>query len=329
MLNRRKVLTLMAGAAIAKAAEPFPAGAKPLRHGDINAREGPVWHPRGVLYFTGRNRITQRDAEGNVSVYRENAGANGLLIDRQGRLTVCESRGRRVTRTEFNDSTTVLADEFQGMRFNSPNDLTIDSRGRIYFSDPRYGSRSSMEMRDSAGRLVEGVYRIDAPGRVARVITHEVDRPNGLLVSPEDEYLYVADNNNNNAGAARKLWRFPLRDDGSIDPAGRKLIFDWLDGRGPDGLEMDQEGRLFVAAGLNRANPPYESASRFKGGIYVLSPAGELLDFIAIPVDEVTNCAFGGSDWKTLFITAGGELWSIPATSPGWVPYPRAHPAEG
>ncbi len=326
MLNRREILTIMAGAAIAKGAEPFPTGAKAVRHGDIDAREGPVWHPRGVLYFTGHNRITQRDAAGNVSVYRENAGANGLLIDQQGRLTVCESRGRRVTRTELDDSTTVLADGFQGMRFNSPNDLTIDSQGRIYFSDPRYGSRSGMEMRDSAGRLVEGVYRIDAEGQVARVVTHEVDRPNGLLVSPEDEYLYVADNNNDNVGAARRLWRFPLRDDGSIDPAGRELIFDWLDGRGPDGLEMDQDGRLFVAAGRNGANPPYESANRFKGGVYVLSATGELLDYVAIPVDEVTNCAFGGPDWRTLFITAGGELWSIPTTSPGWVPYPQDHP---
>ena len=87
------------------------------------------------------------------------------------------------------------------------------------------------------------MYRIDGPGQVTRVIAHEVDRPNGLLVSPRDEFLYVADNNNNAVGGARKLWRFPLRDEGSIDPAGRKLVFDWMDGRGPDGLEMDREGR--------------------------------------------------------------------------------------
>ncbi len=326
MLSRRELLALLAAQALAQGAPPFPAGAEPTSHGNINAGEGPVWHPRGMLYFSGRNRITQRDVAGNVEVYRENAGSNGLLIDRQGRLTVCEARNRRVTRTEPDSGTTVLADGFEGMQFNSPNDLTIDSQGRIYFSDPRYGSRSGMEIRDSAGRLVEGVYRIDSPGQVARVITHEVDRPNGLLVSPGDEYLYVADNNNDTVGAARKLWRFPLHDDGSIDPAGRALVFDWLDGRGPDGLEMDLDGRLFVAAGRNRANPPYESADRFKGGVYVLSTTGELLDYVAIPVDEVTNCAFGGSDWRTLFITAGGELWSMPTTSPGWVPFPRDQP---
>ena len=326
MLNRREILACLSVQPLARAAAPIPTGAKPVSHGRINAGEGPVWHPRGVLYFSGRNRITQRDAAGNVSVYRENAGSNGLLIDRQGRLTVCEARSRRVTRTDSGSATTVLADTFRGRRFNSPNDLTIDSQGRIYFSDPRYGARSSMEMRDSSGHLVEGVYRIDAPGQVARIISHEVDRPNGLLVSPKDEYLYVADNNNDTVGGARKLWRFPLLDDGSIDSAGRELIFDWLEGRGPDGLEMDQAGRLFVAAGRNRPNPPFESADRYQGGVYILSPAGDLIDFVAIPVDEVTNCAFGGTDWKTLFITAGGELWSIPTTSPGWVPYPRDRP---
>ena len=328
MLSRRELLACLAAQPLAQAALPIPAGAQAISHGNVNAGEGPVWHPRGVLYFTGRNRITQRDAAGNVEVYRENAGSNGLLIDRHGRLTVCEARSRRVTRTDSDTETTVLADGFRGMRFNSPNDLTIDSKGRIYFSDPRYGTRSGMEMRDSAGRLVEGVYRIDAPGRVARVITHEVDRPNGLLVSPGDEHLYVADNNNDTVGGARKLWRFPLREDGSIDSAGRELVFDWLDGRGPDGLEMDQAGRLFVAAGRNRSKPPFESAERFKGGVYVLSPTGELIDFVAVPVDEVTNCAFGGADWKTLFITAGGELWSIPTTSPGWVPYPQDRPIQ-
>ena len=294
-----------------------------MRHGDIDAREGPVWHPRGVLYFTGNNRITQRDTAGNVSVYREDAGANGLLVDHQGRLLVCESRARRVTRTEQDGGTTVLAEGYDGMRFNSPNDLTMDSKGRIYFSDPRYGSRSGMEMHDHAGRLVEGVYRIDAPGQVVRAIAHEVDRPNGLLVSPDDRYLYVADNNNA-VGGARRLWRFPLVEDGSVVPAGRTLVFDWQDGRGPDGLEMDCEGRLFVAGGRNVARPPHESADRFRAGVYVLSPGGELLAFVGIPKDEVTNCAFGGSDWKTLFITAGGELWSIRTEAPGWVPYPDA-----
>jgi gluconolactonase len=297
-------------------------GAQPVFEGDIGAGEGPVWHPAGDLYFTGGGRITKRDSQGNVTVFREpSGGANGLLFDLEGRLVACEGRSRRVTRTEHDGSITVLADNYQGMQFNAPNDLTIDSKGRIYFTDPRYGNRDSMEMKDEEGRLVEGAYRIDAPGQVTRIITHEVDRPNGILVSAGDKFLYVADNNNNNVGAARKLWRFRLTPEGAVDPASRTLIFDWEQGRGPDGLEMDEQGRLYVAGGLNEPNPPYETADRFKGGVYILSPEGKLLEFVHIPRDEVTNVAFGGSDLKMLYITAGGSLWSIRVTTPGLVPY--------
>ncbi len=300
---------------------PIDEGAKPQNLGSMQAGEGPVWHPEHGLYFTGGDRITLRDLHGKNHVFRQPDGeTNGLLFDLQGRLLACESGKRRVTRTEPDGSITVLADQFLGKAFNSPNDLTIDSKGRIYFSDPRYGNRDSMEMFDEEGRAVEGVYRIDAPGEVSRIITHEVDRPNGLLVSDDDEYLYVADNNNSDPGGARKLWRFNLLPDGGIDPQSRQLIFDWEDGRGPDGLEMDQEGRLYVAGGLNKPNPPYESSEKFKGGVYVISPQGKLLTFIPVPVDEVTNVAFGGADWKTLFITAGGTLWSIPVNTPGQKP---------
>jgi len=316
----RILLFVLYAAALVQAAEPvLPAGAKPRNLGRVGAGEGPAWDGKGDLYFTDEHRITFRDATGQTHVFREPSNdANGLLFDSQGRLNICESAARRVTRIENDGKSVVLADRYDGSRFNSPNDLTIDSKGRIYFSDPRYGPRDGLEMRDEHGQPVEGVYRIDAPGKVTRVIGREVERANGVLVSPRDEYLYVADNNNNNVGGARKLWRFTLRPDGSIRPDSRKLIFDWQPGRGPDGVKMDRDGRLYVAAGLNKANLPYEASERFKGGIYILSPEGKLLDFVAIPVDEVTNCAFGGADWKTLFITAGGTLWSIPVNTPGW-----------
>ena len=312
------------GLALVQAANraPLANDARPIDHGDIGAGEGPAWHPIGFLLFTGGGRITKRDPEGKVSVFREDSGgANGLLFDSQGRLVVCESARRRVTRTETNGSITVLADKYREARFNTPNDVTIDSKGRIYFSDPRYGPRDGMEIRDSQGGLVEGVYRVDEPGHVERVITHEVERPNGILVSPGDQYLFVADNNNNVVGGARKLWRFDLHRDGSIDPRSRRLIFDWKDARGPDGFKMDQQGRLYVAAGLNAANPPYETADKLRGGIYILSPRGKLLRFISIPNDEVTNCTFGGEDLKTLYITAGGHLWSLRIDTPGLVSF--------
>jgi gluconolactonase len=296
----------------------IPPGAKPKNLGRVGAGESPLWHPKGgYLLFSGGGNIGRWNPDGTSGVFRENAGTNGILFDLQGRLIACESRNRRVTRTEPDGSITVLADSYGGKKFNSPNDLTIDSKGRIYFTDPRYGARDTIEMHDEKGRQVEGVYRIDAPGKVTRIITHEVDRPNGILVPPGDRYLYVADNNNNNVGAPRKLFRFNLRPDGTVDFRTQKLIYDWKDGRGADGFEMDQKGRLYVAAGRTEPNQ-YETANA-KGGVYILSPEGKLLEFIPIPVDEVTNVGFGGTDWKTLFVSAGGTLWSIPTITPGWV----------
>jgi N-acyl-D-amino-acid deacylase len=309
-------------AALAASEEsPLAPGETARRVEVTNAGEGPVWHsPSRSLYFSGDNRVTRVDADGKSHAFREpSGGSNGLLFDQQGRLVVCESANRRVTRTELDGRITILADSYQGMKFNTPNDLTIDSKGRIYFSDPRYGNRDSMEMRDAAGKLVEGVYRIDAPGKVQRVITDETERPNGVLVSSDDRHLFVADNNNNTLGGARKLWRFDLKPDGDIEPSSRRLIFDWKTSRGPDGLKMDKANRLFVAAGLNRDNPPFETADPYRGGIYILSYDGKLLDFVPVPRDEVTNCAFGGEDLRTLYITAGGTLWSLRVNAPGRV----------
>jgi N-acyl-D-aspartate/D-glutamate deacylase/sugar lactone lactonase YvrE len=294
---------------------PVPPGEKAKDLGVGHAGEGPAWHaPTKTLYFSGEGRLSRWDGRSSTHQTRV---TNGLLFDPQGRLVACEYANRRVVRTELDGSLTVLADRYQGKRFNSPNDLSIDSRGRIYFSDPRYGNRDSMEIIDAEGKRVEGVYRIDAPGQVERIIAHEVDRPNGLLVSPDDRHLYVADNNNDAVGGARKLWRFDLRPDGTVDPASRRLLFDWKTSRGPDGMKMDQENRLFVAAGLNEAHPPAETAEPYRGGIYIFSLEGRLLDFVPVPVDEVTNCAFGGEDLKTLFVTAGSRLWSLRVTTPG------------
>ena len=158
---------------------------------------------------------------------------------------------------------------------------------------------------------------------MSRVIGREVERANGVLVSADDKYLFVADNNNG-VGGARKLWRFDLKADGTVDPKSQKLLYDWGKGRGPDGLKQDAKGRLYVAGGLNKPNPPAEPATDVKGGIYVIDPeSGKLLAFVGVPTDEVTNCAFGGDDLKTLYITGGGTLYSIKTTTAGRVIWPK------
>jgi gluconolactonase len=289
--------------------------------------EGPAWHPKLGVLSSGNGHVYQLTRDGRSRVYRKGAGTNGLLFDPRGRLIACESDARRITRTDADGKITVLTDRYQGKRYNTPNDLTIDGKGRVYFSDPRYGDRKDMQIRDEQGRTVEGVYRIDPDGKVTRVIGREVERANGVLVSADDRYLYVADNNNDKVGGARKLWRFDLRPDGGVDLASKKLLHDWGKGRGPDGLKQDVRGRLYVAAGRNEANPA-EPDTAVKGGIYVLSPEGKLLTFLAVPRDEVTNCAFGGDDRKTLYITAGGTLYSVRTTTPGRVTYPPASKEE-
>ena len=294
---------------------PIISGAVAKDYGKIGATEGPAWK-EGSLYFTDGKHINRMGPDGKTTVFRHNA-SNGLLFDREGRLVACESGLRRVTRTEKDGSITVLADRFRGKRFNTPNDLCMDSKGRIYFTDPRYGPRDGMEIYPPPGikssyvpKPIEGVYRIDSPGHVTRILCDGAERPNGILISPDDRFLYIADNNNNTKGGSRKLLRYELDANGDVKAGTRKVIFDWKDGRGPDGMKMDSAGRIYVAAGTNKATE--HETNHFKAGCYILSPSGRLIDFIPTAPDEACNCAFGGADGKTLFVTSGGHLWSVP-----------------
>ena len=286
-----------------------------------SAGEGPAWDAKLGVLTSGDGGIHRFDNDGKSSIFRKDAGTNGLLFDREGRLVMCEPVLRRITRLEKDGTLTVLSDKYNGKKYNQPNDLTIDSKNRIYFSDPRYGPRDGMEQLTADGKTIEGVYRIDTNGTVARVIGRQVERANGVLVSADGKYLYVADNNND-AGGARQLVRFEILKDGNIDERSKKLLYDWGKGRGPDGVKQDSLGRLFVAGGLNKPNPPAEPATDIKGGLYVFSPEGKLLTFLPVPMDEVTNCAFGGADLKTLYITGGGTLYSIRTTVAGRVIWP-------
>jgi len=308
---------------------PADAAAKP--EGIVAFVEGPAWHPNGSVYFTDveNNRIMRRDVAGKMQIARTPSGrANGLYFDSERRLLACEGAGeggnRRITRTERNGVVSVLTDRYEAKHYNAPNDLTIDTRGRIYFTDPRYGDRDGLEMFDEAAKPIFGVYRIDpspdsAECKVTRILSFEVACPNGIEVSAGDKYLYVVDNDNSKPEGNRKVWRFELTADGDVVPKSQTLLFDFGRGRGGDGMALDVEGRLYVAAGTNIATPM--ETTDFKAGVYVLSPEGKLLQFIPVSEDMVTNCTFGAPDRKMLFITAGHKLWSIPVLTPGYVPY--------
>ena len=299
-------------------AQEWPEGLR--MEGRVAFTEGPAWHAASEsVFFTDieNNRIMRRMKDGTFQIYRSVSGkANGLAFDNDGRLHACEGGDKRVTRTELDGTITVLTDRFEGHRYNSPNDLALAPDGSIYFTDPRYGDRIGMEILDADGKGIEGVYRIAPGGAVTQVITHEVDRPNGVAVSSDGKRLFVADNVNNGpndgVGGNRKLWRIDLNADGSIVRESRKLLFDWGTDRGPDGITLGPDGNVYASAGLNFPSLPAETAGKYKAGIYAIdAESGELKNFYAVPEDMITNCTFGGTDGKTLYITAGHKLWSL------------------
>ena len=280
--------------------------------------EGPAADAEGAVYFseiTG-NRILKALPDGSWEVFREpSRRANGLEFDPQGRLVACEGAaeggGRQVTRTDLaSGELEVLASHYEGKRLNSPNDLVIASDGRIYFTDPRYGSQDGRELE------TEDVYLIDTNGDLRRVATRpDIAKPNGIALSPDQRFLYVADTQPGPPSEARVV-RFAVQPDGSLaDPTE---IYSFGSGRGIDGMAIDVEGNLYGAAGNNQ-NPPENRA-----GVYVIGPEGELLGRIDIPEDSVTNCAFGGPDLRTLYVTAGKRLFRIRTKNPGFVVYPSA-----
>ena len=181
------------------------------------------------------------------------------------------------------------------------NDVTLDGRGRIYFTDP-------------AG---SAVYRIDAPGQVSRVIgAPAIERPNGLQIAPDDRTLYVIESGNAPTGP-RMVRAFDLQPDGTA--RNGRVHFDFP-GRSADGMSIDVEGNLYISAGLNELAPPgalaaarawVPEALRTRAGVYVVSPAGRLLRFIPVTEDVITNNAFGGPDMKTLYVTAGRTVFQI------------------
>lgn len=286
--------------------------------------EGPAVDADGTVYFSDiqNNRVMRRNPDGSVHVFREPSGrTNGQTFDRQGRLLHCEGGemgpggNRRITRTDLRSGAyQVLTEHYEGLRYNSPNDICVDGRDRIYFTDPRYGDRSDLEMD------VEAVYRLDPDGSVTRILQQpQIQRPNGLVVTQDCQTLYLVDSAND-VGGNRKIWAFDL--DARGNPSNQREIYDFAPGRGGDGMRIDLQGNLYIAAGIWRPRGAHETAD-VRPAIYVIRPAdGELLSTIPVPEDVLTNLAFGGTDGRTLFITAGKTLFQTRVEIPGQVSYP-------
>jgi gluconolactonase len=287
---------------------PWPSAAQQLEIATMVAfTEGPTVDREGNVYFTDiiNQRIMKLSNDGVLSTYRENSNvANGLLIDPQGRLVACEGgefqrpgvklKGKpRVTRTDpKTGKIEVLADNYQGKPLQGSNDVSIDGKGRLYFTDP-------------AGAAV---YRIDAPGKLTRILAApDIQRPNGIQISPDDRKLYLVEANQAQGGA-RMIRSYDLQPDGSA--RNMRVHYNFSPGRSADGMSIDTQGNLYASAGLNQLRGTSETLDT-KAGVYVISPQGKLLTFIPIPEDLITNNAFGGADMKTLYITAGETLYKV------------------
>lgn len=280
--------------------------------------EGPVWvRDGGFLLFSDipNNAIMRWDEKTGCSLFLKPAGfsgplsrggesgSNGLNLDRQGRLLLCQHGDRRVARLdapwdEPEPNYVTLADRYQGKRLNSPNDLVVHSSGAIYFTDPPYGLEKNMD--DPAKELpFQGVYRIAPDGKVT-LLTKELERPNGIGLSPDEKTLYVA-----NSHDPRLLWMaYPVKPDGTLGPGrvffdGMALAAKWRRGSA-DGMAIDQHGNLFATA---------------PGGVAIFTPAGKHLGTL-VTTQATANCKFG-EDGSTLFIAADDYVLRIRLTTKG------------
>ncbi|HVS34000.1 MAG TPA: SMP-30/gluconolactonase/LRE family protein [Gemmataceae bacterium] len=310
-------MNLMVLAALLTADSPdaniIPAGAKLEKmRSDGAFTEGPAYVPGGCVYFSDigitpdpheGNRIVKYDpATGKATVYRSPSGrANGLDFDPDGRLIAAEGADaggtRRVTRTEKDGAVVVLADRWMCKKLNRPNNATADTKGRIYFSDPRYFGDEPRDI-DS-----ECVYRIDPDAKLTQLIT-DMEKLNGVILSPEMKTLYVAEAN---PKGKQQLLAYPLHDDGGV--GAKKVLYDSGKDRGIDGMVVDANGNIYAAAG-----------EKDKAGVCIFSPEGKQLGFIPTP-ETPTNCVFGDKERKSLCVTAGKSLYRIKLNAEGFAVY--------
>lgn len=271
--------------------------------------EGPVWSPEGYLLFSDPNAnvIYRYDPTfGNVSVYMTKTGytgidigeyhqpgSNGLAVDSEGRLIVCQHGNRQVVRIEKKGPVTVLSDRFDGKRLNSPNDLVLKSDGGVYFTDPPYGLPNAYA--DTRKETpYQGVYRVK-DGKT-ELLTTALGGPNGIAFSPDEKYLYVGNWDIRDVWHTKQVWRFDVKSDGTLGEGQPFLDFTQTDEpEAIDGIKVDYLGNLFVSA---------------PGGVWIFSPAGKYLGKITGP-ERPANMAWGDADGKTLYLTAHTGLYKI------------------
>jgi gluconolactonase len=291
-----------------------------LLDGPDSITEGPAWDGEGLFYTAiDHNEIRRFDpADGSITtVYRDTGAANGLLLAPDGRLLACEGKGRAVVAYDNAGHRTILADHYEGRRLNSPNDLALDSQGRVWFTDPRYGEDHSDRELDH-----DSVYRIsplpsgDGTWSIERM-TFDTTRPNGLLLSADERILYVAQSDYTPT-APRQLRAYPVLDDSTLGPY--RILHDFGAHRGIDGMCFDTDGNIVATCGWEISGPGCRIA--------VFAPDGTVLEEHPLPEGRPTNCAFGGTDLRTLYVTSiSGHLYRVANTGrQGALQPPRQRP---
>jgi gluconolactonase len=268
--------------------------------------EGPVWFGDGRYLLWSdipNDRIMRWDeATGQVGVFRGPAGnANGNTRDRQGRLITCEHGGRRVTRTEYDGRITVLAEQYQGKRLNSPNDVVVKSDGSIWFTDPPFGIVGYYQGEKAEQELPANVYRLDPDSGRLEVAADDVNGPNGLAFSPDESTLYVIESRSR----PRTIRAFDVTKRGT-GLANSRVLIDAGPGT-PDGFRVDIHGNLWCGWGMGTAE---------LDGVRIFSPQGEAIGHIGLP-ERCANLCFGGKHRNRLFMASCTSIYSLYVNTQG------------
>ncbi|MDM7947061.1 MAG: SMP-30/gluconolactonase/LRE family protein [Oceanibaculum nanhaiense] len=270
--------------------------------------EGPVWFGDGRYLLWSdipNNRILKWEEEtGEVSTYRRPTDfANGHTRDRQGRLVTCEHGGRRVTRTEYDGSVTVLMDSWQGKKLNSPNDVVVKSDGSIWFTDPPFGIHGNYEGNKAESEVPQAVYRIDGQTGQATIVADDVLGPNGLCFSPDEKILYIVESRGQ---PYRKILAYDVTADGA-GIRNKRLFVDAGPGGTPDGMRCDVDGNIWAGWGMGTAE---------LDGVMVFAPDGTPIGRIALP-ERCANVCFGGLKRNRLFMAASQSLYALYVNTQG------------